>query len=107
MGSHCKLLRQRMPLEELRIITSEGEELFAALQSTDTVQDLKEAIDGQVGVDPEDQKLFFLGFPLQENEVKLEEFLALDKTFNLVLPQPTGIKGHVEPSMSSLTRTCF
>ena len=40
-----------------------------------------------MGVDPSDQQLYFLGFPLAEPEMQITEFLEMSKTFNLVLPE--------------------
>ena len=40
-----------------------------------------------MGVDPSDQQLYFLGFPLAEPEMQITEFLQMSKTFNLVLPE--------------------
>ena len=57
------------------------------------MRSLKEAIEKEIGISPKQLSLFFLGFPLEDENVLLNELLPLSKTFNLVLQDEEGDKG--------------
>ena len=50
-----------------------------------TVHGLKEAIQDEIGETPEEQELFFLGYPLTDAEHELKDLLPMSTTFNLAL----------------------
>ena len=57
------------------------------------MHELKEAIQKETGVVPSEQELFFLGFPLEEGDTKITDFLKVSQTFNLILPDEDADKG--------------
>eukprot|EP00091_Calanus_sinicus_P018571 TRINITY_DN4289_c0_g1_i2.p1 TRINITY_DN4289_c0_g1~~TRINITY_DN4289_c0_g1_i2.p1 ORF type:complete len:137 (-),score=53.94 TRINITY_DN4289_c0_g1_i2:272-682(-) len=61
--------------------------------ASSTVQELKEAIKKETGVVPDEQKLFCLGFPLEEGDTKITDLLEVSQTFNLVLSDEGADKG--------------
>merc|ERR1711915_255449 len=91
---------RRMPLERIEVLTTAGENVPLYLEPSKTVKDLKEAVDEKIGVDPADQKVFVLGYPLDDDDVKLEELLDMSHTFNVSLPDTSGNKGKGAKFMS-------
>eukprot|EP00091_Calanus_sinicus_P016305 TRINITY_DN35605_c0_g1_i1.p1 TRINITY_DN35605_c0_g1~~TRINITY_DN35605_c0_g1_i1.p1 ORF type:complete len:118 (-),score=27.22 TRINITY_DN35605_c0_g1_i1:12-365(-) len=75
--------------------------------ASSTNHELKKAIHQETGVVPVEQTLRCLGFPLEEEEAKIAEFLELSKTFNLVLPDEDADKGILEGNLSSLVTRCI
>eukprot|EP00091_Calanus_sinicus_P023210 TRINITY_DN7720_c0_g1_i1.p1 TRINITY_DN7720_c0_g1~~TRINITY_DN7720_c0_g1_i1.p1 ORF type:complete len:722 (+),score=137.55 TRINITY_DN7720_c0_g1_i1:121-2286(+) len=67
-------------------IESKGKEFDLDVNAAATIQELKDAIDVKMGVDPPHQELYFLGLPLAEPQMQIRDFLEMSKTFNLVLP---------------------
>merc|ERR1711915_892203 len=91
---------RRMPLERIEVLTTAGENVPLYLEPSKTVKDLKEAVDEKIGVDPADQKVSVLGYPLDDDDVKLEELLDMSHTFNVGLPDTSGSKGKGAKFMS-------
>eukprot|EP00091_Calanus_sinicus_P025287 TRINITY_DN9561_c0_g1_i1.p1 TRINITY_DN9561_c0_g1~~TRINITY_DN9561_c0_g1_i1.p1 ORF type:complete len:150 (+),score=61.39 TRINITY_DN9561_c0_g1_i1:48-452(+) len=73
-------------METINIVLK-GNEFHLHVAVSATIQDLKEAIGDKMGVDPDDQELYFFGFPLTEPEMQITDFLEMSKTFTLVLPE--------------------
>merc|ERR1711915_345796 len=84
---------RRMPLERIEVLTTAGENVPLYLEPSKTVKDLKEAVDEKIGVDPANQKVSVLGYPLDDDNMKLEELLYMSHTFNVSLPDTSGNKG--------------
>merc|ERR1711915_281009 len=91
---------RRMPLERIEVLTTAGENVPLYLEPSKTVKDLKEAVDEKIGVDPADQKVSVLGYPLDDDDIKLEELLDMSHTFNVGLPDTSGNKGKGAKFMS-------
>merc|ERR1711872_10073 len=91
---------RRMPLERIEVLTTAGENVSLYLEPSKTVKELKEAVDEKIGVDPADQKVSILGYPLDDDDVKLEELLDMSHTFNVGLPDTSGNKGKGAKFMS-------
>merc|ERR1711872_53830 len=93
-------LVRRMPLERIEVLTTAGENVSLYLEPSKTVKELKEAVDEKIGVDPADQKISILGYPLDNDDVKLEELPDMSHTFNVGLPDTSGNKGKGAKFMS-------
>ena len=55
------------------------------VEASCTVQGLKEAIQDEIGENPEEQELFFLGYPLTDADYLIKDLLAMSTAFNLAL----------------------
>ena len=69
-----------------------GEDFSVSVDSLGTVKTLKDVISKEIGIEPELQNLFCFGFPLQEDDILLEELLPQSRSFNLVLQEEEGEK---------------
>jgi hypothetical protein len=61
--------------------------------ASSSVLELKEAIQKETGVVPNEQELYCLGLHLDEADTKITDYLEVSKTFNLVLPDEDADKG--------------
>ena len=62
------------------------------VSASSTIHELKEAIQKETGVVPNEQELYCLGLQLDEADTKITDFLEVSKTFNLVLPDEDADK---------------
>merc|ERR1712198_601038 len=81
-----------MPVQDVTVISANGE-FPVQIEPSSTVAQLKNLIWEENGVRIERQKLSFLGWPLDDDQVKLDEFLELGNIFNLTVLDPAGNKG--------------
>merc|ERR1711872_166920 len=94
MGQLSKEVEEdNMPEQEVTVISSSGEEIEISVDPSSTVEKLKDAINYENGVGIERQKLSILGWPLDDDSVKLEELLEFGSIFNLALLDSAGNKG--------------
>ena len=69
------------------------DEIYLDVTESSTIHQLKQAIQKETGVVPSEQELFCLGFPLEEGDTKITDYLEVSQTFNLVLPDEDADKG--------------
>jgi len=67
------------------IINLPGRDFSLDLPASSTIQELKNAIDAELGVATHTQDLYFHGFPLTEGAANLSDYLKLSNNFSLVL----------------------
>merc|ERR1712183_668328 len=74
-------------MKSLQIISSEGDDFTIDVEPSCTILELQELIDEEIGVGPSRQKLFYFGYPLTEEDTKIQDFLSVSNTFTVVLPE--------------------
>merc|ERR1712055_173915 len=73
-------------MDAVQVISSEGHNFMIDVEESSTVFNLKESIDEEIGVGTSRQDIFFLGYPLTDDDALLKDFTKFSSSFTVVVP---------------------